>query len=513
MSDNKNEISVLLQASKIIAKSLNPEASINALLELLNKEKGLTKGRVLLADDAGVLRIQYYFGLSDEERQRGMYHIGEGITGTVMETSKIALVPDIRQEPAYLSRASDPLSISSDTVAYIAVPILSENRAIGVLAIYRSKPDMETLDTDINVLTVIAALIKMVLKIDYLVKEKTDSLTEENRALLKTLMRGGATHDIIGRSKSLRGAIKQALQAANSNATVMLNGESGTGKEKFARMIHFASPQKNQPFITINCAAIPDNLLESELFGHVKGSFTGAIKDKIGKFEAADGGTLFLDEIGDMNIELQAKLLRALQEKVIQKVGDTKEIKINVRVITATHKNIKDAVNQGDFRLDLYYRLNVLPIPLPPLREREGDINLLSLFFLNRANQRYKRNITFSENALACLNGFDWPGNIRQLENVIERVVIHAETDRATEKEIQNILNEESSITFSNFAASIKTPIHMMNRPYSRVRGHEYQDIVNAIKLTKGNKTQAALSLGMTPRQLQYRIEKLAIKY
>ncbi|MDH5258176.1 MAG: sigma-54 dependent transcriptional regulator, partial [Gammaproteobacteria bacterium] len=287
---------------------------------------------------------------------------------------------------------------------------------------------------------------------------------------------------------------------------------SGTGKEKFARMIHFSSQQKDQPFITVNCAAIPDNLLESELFGHTKGSFTGATQNKIGKFEAANNVTLFLDEIGDMNYDLQAKLLRALQEKTIQRVGSTTETTINVRVITATHKNIKDAVNQGHFRLDLYYRLNVLPIELPPLRERKGDIKLLSLFFLNRANQRHRKNISLTAEIIHHLDQHQWPGNIRQLENVIERIVILSETEIVTKDQVRYFLDDENSVSPINSTVRGFPGAQMFNRPYAKVNENERNMILESLKTSGGNKTQAALNLGMTPRQLHYRIEKLAIE-
>ena len=510
----KTDIELLLSASKIISTNLDSEAAITALLQLLDQVSGLSKARVLLPNTDDILEINFSYGLTEKEINRGKYMVGEGITGKVMSTGQIALIPDIRHEPSYLNKTHESIALSKETIAYIAVPILKVNVPRGVLAVYRSQPDANTLQDDLNVLQVFATLIQMVLQIDNLLSEKTVSLRVENTELRNALLKNSLNHDIIGNSPALKSAIKTALQAANSNATVMLNGESGTGKEKFARMIHFSSPQKEEPFITVNCAAIPENLLESELFGHTKGSFTGATQNKIGKFEAANKGTLFLDEIGDMSYDLQAKLLRALQEKSIQRVGATEETPINVRVITATHNNIKDAVNQGNFRLDLYYRLNVIPIELPPLRKRLGDIKLLSLFFLNRANQRHRKNIMFNQSIIDLLDQYSWPGNIRQLENIIERIVILSETEIIEKHQIEYFLFDENKVTpiDKNKQKENLSMSQTFNRPYAKVSSNERNKIIETLQASGGNKTHAALSLGMTPRQLYYRIEKLEIE-
>jgi len=485
--------------------------AVTALLQLLDKVNGLSKARVLLLSQDNILEIKYSYGHTVSEIERGKYLLGEGVTGKVVESGKIALVPDIREEPSYLNKITQAEDFSNHKVAYIAVPILKENKPIGVLAVYRSRPDDNTLHDDLLVLQIIATMIQMVLQITYLLEKKTDTLKTENKELRQALLDESLSHDIIGNSPPLKKAIKTALQAAMSDATVMLYGESGTGKEKFARMIHFSSAQKAQPFITVNCAAIPENLLESEFFGHVKGSFTGATSNKIGKFEAANNGTLFLDEIGDMTSELQAKLLRALQEKLIQKVGSNHEVPVNVRVITATHKNIKDSVNQGKFRLDLYYRLAVLPIELPPLRDRSSDVKLLSLFFLNRANQRHRKNITFSQDVFSYFGQYSWPGNIRELENIIERIVILNESNNVGKEQIKNMLEGDVFVTPQVANSRMPLDAHMFGRPYSKVSADERDQIVSSLQASRGNKTQAALSLGMTPRQLHYRILKLKI--
>ena len=507
----RNDIDVLFEASKVITQTLDPETSICKLLELLVRESGLSKPRVLMLDDKQLLRVKFSFGLTPQERALSRYAIGEGITGKVMSTGKIALVPDVSSEPEYLAKTTDISTLRAERVAYIAVPILTDEAAAGVLTVHRTNPTTPLLESDLTLLSIFAAFIQQALRIDQFIKDKTQSLTEENTSLRAALTEQKTAYGIIGESKILRAAVKIALQAADSQATIMLNGESGTGKEKFARMIHVASVRKDKPFITVNCAAIPESLLESELFGHEKGAFTGAINQKAGKFEAAHGGTLFLDEIGDMHIDLQAKLLRALQEHTVQRVGATSEIAVDVRVIAATHRNLKELINEGRFRLDLYYRLNVLPIDLPPLREREGDIRLLALYFLQRANQRHGRNAIFGPDALSLLEQYTWPGNIRQLENVIERAVILVETGIIAESHMRAFLESETQNEPSAPMGNEHTKYAFGNRPYMRVRDSDRNQILETLAASRGNKTQAALALGFTPRQLQYRMNKLGI--
>ena len=507
----RDDIGVVFEASKVIAKTFSSDTSIIQLLELLVRTAGMSKARVLLLDESNTLRVKYSCGLTAKESELGIYAIGEGVTGRVLTTGNIALIPDIRREPAYLAKTTDISTFSGGRVGYIAVPIFALDAAIGVLTVHRVNPTIPLLESDLTLLRIFAAFIQQVLRIDQLVTDKTQNLAEENNLLRAALLEQKTAYGIIGSSAVLRAVVKTALQAADSHATIMLNGESGTGKEKFARMIHVASVRKDKPFITVNCAAIPESLLESELFGHEKGSFTGAINRKLGKFEAAHAGTLFLDEIGDMNVDLQAKLLRVLQERSMQRVGGTDDIVIDVRVIAATHRNLKELINEGSFRLDLYYRLNVLPIELPPLREREGDVRLLALYFLQRANQRHNRNALFSPDAFSLLEQYAWPGNIRQLENVVERAVILVESGIINEARIQSFLAEEMQNEPTDAITSTYSKGGYSGRPYVRVQSSDKKQILDALADSRGNKTQAALSLGLTPRQLQYRMSKLNI--
>ncbi len=506
---NADVADVFLLAADMMSKSLAPEQAIVGFLRLLAERLHLDKGRVVLPDrDSGVLRIRYAHDLTAEERARGIYAIGEGVTGRLMRDGGTALIPDVGAEPEYVARVSGRTASHDGNMAFIAVPILQDEHPVGVLAVTATHDAACSCEGALYVLQVLASMIGQILRIDDL--SAVEGRAPMNGGFERRRGHSGAGYGILGNSQALRQAQQQALRAASSEATVMLVGESGTGKEKFARMIHLSGARRDKPFVCINCATIPENLLESELFGHEKGSFTGATDTRPGKFEFASGGTLFLDEIGDMDIDLQAKLLRALQEKSIQRIGGRGEIPVDVRIITATHKNLQDLVNGGAFRLDLYYRLNVIAIELPALRERKGDIRLLAVYFLNRENQRYGRNVVLADGALDLLDQYDWPGNIRQLENVIERMVVMADGERVPLGDVERILHDEARIqAVTEYRPAAEA---MVNRPYARVREQERAMIEAALQQARGNKTQAAKQLGLTARQLHYRLAKLSIR-
>ncbi len=526
------ELLVVQEAARLITKSSDPEPAIRGILRLLSQLLGLNRGRVLLpCPDDGTLDIRYAYGLTAEERARGRYMIGEGITGKVFQTGQVALIQNIDQEPTYLARAVDRTTLPNEAVAYIAVPIVLDEFPAGVLAVHRLRQRERPFRRDVALLQVLATLIGQVLRVNQLVAERTANLLSENQLLKNKLESKGARYGIMGQSPALQQAIQQALQVASTGTTVLLLGESGTGKERFARMQHLASDRAEGPFVSINCAAIPATLIESELFGHEKGSFTGATAMKRGKIELASGGTLFLDEIGDLDLELQAKLLKVLEHKIIQRVGSSKEIPVDVRILAATHKNLQEAVNENRFRLDLFYRLNIFPIRLPPLRSRQGDVPILARYFLNLANQEYGRNLSFGPGALEMLDGYPWPGNIRQLENLVKRAVLMSTDSLITRELIKQILSDEDGINapeggqFSHAhrpyynerppipsAPTIPHGVPDGMRPYARVREDEKERILDALQRHQGNKTRAAIGLGMTPRQLRYRIQKLGLE-
>lgn len=330
---------------------------------------------------------------------------------------------------------------------------------------------------------------------------KLRELQQENVRLRDEVEDKYSIANMVTHSARMKEVVKMTLQVARSDATVLIQGESGTGKELIAKAIHFNSPRKDKPLITVNCPSIPDNLLESELFGHVKGAFTGALKDRKGKFEMADGGTIFLDEIGDLKDELQAKLLRVLQENEIEKVGETKIIKANARVVAATNKNLQQLMEQGQFRRDLYYRLSVVPITIPPLRERKEDIPFLCEFFIHRYSKG--KNPAVDPQVIDALQEYDWPGNIRELENLIERLLV---------------LSSSGKISLHDLPASLLQkvpPLHSFSSPPGvsmTLEDAERTAINNALTEADGNQSKAARLLDIPRHVLLYRMEKLGLK-
>lgn len=532
-STPESELLVVQEAARLITKSANPQPAIQGILRILSQLLGLNRGRVLLpSSETNTLQILYSYGLTDEEKVRGRYLIGEGVTGKVYQTGQVALIQDIDEDPMYLARAVDRATLPNEAVSFIAVPIIIDKNPSGVLAVHRLRQRTRPFQRDLALLQVLSTLIGQVLRVNELVAERTAVLLSENQFLKNKLESKGSRYGIMGQSPALQQAIQQALQVADTGTTVLLLGESGTGKERFARMQHLASDRLEGPFVSINCAAIPATLIESELFGHEKGAFTGATSLKRGKVELASNGTLFLDEIGDLDLDLQAKLLKVLEQKVIQRVGGSKDIPVDVRIVAATHKNLQEAVNENRFRLDLFYRLNIFPIRLPPLRARQGDVNILAHYFLHAANQEYERDVAFGPGAIEVLDGYPWPGNIRQLENLVKRSVLMCVDKQISHDLVKQILIDEDGINSpepdSSFHSVQFQPHHGKTipnplpdqlmpvdglRPYARVRGDEAETILAALTQHQGNKTRAAISLGMTPRQLRYRIKKLELSF
>ncbi|MFT7336712.1 MAG: Nif-specific regulatory protein [Marinobacter maritimus] len=522
-----SDLSVLHEAAKLIGHSATPEIAITSTLRLMSQMLGLNRGRVLLPSAANSdLHIRYSYGLTGAERQKGRYKYGEGITGKVMKTGKLAVVQNIDDDTGYLFRAIERTTLPDNMVAYIAVPIMDGDTPTGVLAAHRLRMRPRPLDADLVILRILATFIAQIIKINNLIDERTSYLQEENRELKDALQNKYANHGILGESPAIHDALNQIARVANTPVTVLITGESGTGKERFSQALHLNSARKDSPFLAINCAAIPEQLLESELFGHERGAFTGATSAKQGKIELANGGTLFLDEIGDLNLELQSKLLRVLEGQIIQRVGGVRDIPVDVRIITATHKNLQEAVNRGTFRLDLFYRLNVFPIHLPPLRKRAGDVQLLARHFLMSANRDYSRYTVFGQGVMERLESYNWPGNIRQLENVIKRSVLTALNGAISIQDIEMILLQESAInnpleamqasssSSVSRAPDLEAPTaSAQGRPYSWVREDESRAIEEALERTRGNKTRAAAILNMTPRQFRYRMEKLGVEH
>tara|TARA_R110002051_G_scaffold17586_1_gene51129 strand:+ start:7136 stop:8743 length:1608 start_codon:yes stop_codon:yes gene_type:complete len=531
----KRELVVILEMAKLLEKPLDAPRTIQGILRLLAQLYGLNCGRVSLPVPASnTLEVRYSYGLAPEDLKAGRFtlNINQGVTGYVMRTGSIGLVPDVSKEPLFIYRVAELSNHTGGRMTFIAVPILESGTPIGVLSVQREGLHERPFDDDISLLRIAASMIGQVLRIHQFVVDQTAHLVKENQHLrhsiaVEAMLKQSLAHGILGTSPALMDAVRSTIQVARSDAPVMLLGESGTGKEKFARMTHQQSDRREKPFICINCAAIPAELLESELFGHAKGAFTGASQAKQGKIVQADGGTLFLDEIGDMPLALQAKLLRVLQEKKVDPVGSDHAISVDFRVITATHVNLQESVNQGRFRLDLFYRLHVVPVHLPPLRERQDDIRQLALHFLNELNHHYERNWSLEGDAFEILEHFDWPGNIRQLQNVLERTALTSDADSLSGEKIKRSLASESSINLPQHihqekgASAPSAPLANRShngtgqRPYGRsynwVNQGEAAHIRAMLVDTNNNQSEAARRLNISLRQLRYRVSKLGI--
>lgn len=518
------ELLLLSQVMRGVGASLGSAAVLREMLHLMSELLGLNRGRIVLADEGGEgaaggaaepggSRVVHAYGLTRTEAGRARYAKGEGVTGRVLATGQAAIVQDVDAEPAFLFRAVPRSRLPPETVAFLALPIEVGRRTIGVLACHRIRSRTRPLADDVAILRILATLAGQMLQLERLVEQTTRGLAERNEQLERALHSAAARYGIVGSSPPLLRALGELERVSPANAPVLLLGESGTGKELFARALHLASPRRDAPFIKVNCAAIPESLFESELFGHERGAFTGAHGERAGWFELADRGTIFLDEIGELPLALQTKLLRTLQEGTVLRLGGQRERQVDVRLVAATHRDLDREVAQGRFRRDLYYRLDVIPIRLPALRERPEDIPLLVLHFLNRANQAHQRNVNVTPAALARLERHPWPGNIRELANVIERLVLLAETPQVDAEALGRLLRAAEQAPPAHTADALPVPLPAAGgvRDYWRANSHPAHALTEALARHGGNQSRAAQSLGMTPRQFAYRVKKLGL--
>ncbi len=431
-SVKSKDLEEIIKISTLINSTFDINELLNRIMDSANKVVKAEASSLLLIDET-TNSLYFHVALGDkgEEVKKFTLKMGEGIAGWVAQHSKPLLVPDVTKDSRFYADVSKKINYKTKSI--LCVPLKLKDKTIGVLEVINkigadsfSEEDQSLLETFSNLAAIAIENARLYQDIKF-----------ENINLRKELISDKLPTTFIGKSKIIKEKLEMADQVAKTNTTVLLLGESGTGKELFAEHIHYKSERKNKPLIKVNCAAIPENLIETELFGHVKGAFTDAVADKMGKFELADGGTIFLDEIGELSYSVQSKLLRVLQDKIIQRVGDTISKKVDVRLIAATNKNLYEEVKENRFREDLFFRLNVFPIILPPLRDRREDIPLLAEYFLNKFNIDLKKNIKgFTKDAIEMLKNYYWPGNVRELQNVIERSVVLCKGDIITRKDI-----------------------------------------------------------------------------
>ena len=494
---------LLSEMSRVATDAGDLSSALKILLELMQRHMNVVRGMVSLYDPAsGNIYVHESFGCTPEEAARGVYQLGEGITGRVVELGEPIVVPRISEEPSFLNRTASRTGVEDSNLSFLCVPIKRGKKVLGTISAERIYDNRRLLKLDVEVLSILAATAAQTVELHLLANVDKVALENENRRLKSELQVKFKPSNIIGNSKPMQEVYRLIEKIARSKTTVLILGESGVGKELVASAVHYNSPSAAGPFVKFNCAALPESVIESELFGHERGSFTGATTTRKGRFEEAHGGTVFLDEVGELSLPMQAKLLRVLQEKTFERVGGNLPIKVDLRILAATNRDLQAMVAAGSFREDLYYRLNVFPLTIPPLRERGNDIIALADHFVAKFSAQMgievKRISTPAINMLSC---YHWPGNVRELENVIERAVI---------------LAEDGVIHGYNLPPSLQTPIAeevaYAGGLEARLKAVEYEMIVEALKLHHGNTTEAATELGLTRRILGLRMATYKLK-
>ncbi len=494
---NKNHLEIIQAIIQILNDSQIPKSNLSTVLEVLADKLSVTRSFLLVYQpETDKLSPIAANGLDVTDFRRLEKKAEKTLFRTVFDSGKSVIVPRLSFEPTL-----DFLQKSDTEASLIVLPVTLENKILGVFAaefVYREKFDFEQ---NKLFLSVVASLVAQAFKVENAVSDERQKLADENSHLRQELKEKYDFSQIIGNSSPMRHIYDQVSQVARSNATVLLRGESGTGKEMIAHAIHYNSLRSKQPFIKVNCAALPETLIESELFGFERGAFTGADRRKKGRFELADNGTLFLDEIGDLSPQTQIKLLRVIQEREFERLGGTETIKINVRLITATNKNLEEEIANGRFREDLFYRLNVFTIFLPPLRERKSDILLLAEHFLSKFEREHGKEIKrISTPAIDMLASYHFPGNVRELENVIERAVLVCDSNVIHGHHLPPTL-QTAEVTGTVTQVSL----------VSAIESYESDLIQDALKSTRGNVAKAAKMLDTTERILGYKIKKYNI--
>ena len=492
---NYEELAALHAIAKILAQPRELREQLEQALQEMSNRLGMERGMISLMDrETGDVWLDVAHGV-DIEGKNVIYQPGEGITGKVAQTGRPMACANLGKEALFLDRTGARRFLNRAELTFLCVPIIYDARVVGVLSADKVTRQVENLERELALLSAVAELLAKAVQ--------SRALEEENRRLRKIVGRSRTpSPDIIGHSKVMQDVFGLVAQVADSNTTVLVHGETGTGKELVARAIHKKSSRLKGPLVQVNCAAIPDTLIESELFGHERGAFTGALHQRRGRFEEAHGGTIFLDEVGDLSAAAQMKLLRVLQEKQFQPLGSSRVVRVDVRIIAATNRVLEQDLATGRFRADLFYRLNVFPIYLPPLRDRGSDIILLADHFVLKYSQEMGRAVRKISPAVSdILLAYHWPGNVRELENCMERAVLLATGDTIETVHLPPSLQALTRNDERKGQGKLNTVVEAQEREL----------ILGALRETDGNQTRAAKLLGTTKRIIQYRIRKLGI--
>jgi transcriptional regulator with GAF, ATPase, and Fis domain len=485
------DLNVLLEFSRTLNSVRSLAALQEKVLEAVLAIASADRAAILLTD-SGINNFSSIVGRDRKLGANQSIHASQTILNRVLEEGLAILSDDVASDTSY--QAAESL-IGRRVHSVLAVPLEAQDKVLGVLYLEATSPGARFDKDLLQLVTTLGNITALAIQNSQFMER----LSGENRRLQEEL---SIHHSMVGESKAMRDVYGFVSRVAGRDSTVLITGESGTGKELAARAIHGNSARADKPFVAINCAAITETLLESELFGHERGAFTGAVAQKKGKLELAEGGSVFLDEIGELALPMQAKLLRVLQEREFERVGGTRPIKLDVRLIAATNRDLKEASREGTFRPDLYYRLNVVLLPMPALRERRDDIPLLAAFFAAHFGEKVKRRVAgVSAEAKNCLMRYDWPGNVRELENAIERAVVLGATELILPEDLPEAILEET--------ADAGEPINALN---DGVREAKKALIERAIEQANGNYTEAAGILGVHPNHLFRLVRTLKLK-
>jgi len=495
------QLSDLLELSQTLGATLNLRAALQRVLAMLEESHGTLSGVIVLRDgDSGELTVEAASG-AGATAPKARYRVGEGIVGRVVQSGRPVIVPQVSREPLFLDRSGVFRRSGRSEMSYVCVPIRAEHRTVGAFGVALAFQADRTYEQEAKFYGVVASMIGQAVRVHHLVESERKRLLDENTKLRRELTERYDIRNLVGSSRAMQSVYEQVAQVAGSTTTVLLRGESGTGKELVAHAIHYSSPRAKKPFVKVSCAALPESLVESELFGYEPGAFTDARAQKKGRFELANGGTIFLDEIGELTPSTQVKLLRVLQEREFERLGGVAPIKVNVRVIAATNKDLEEAVKDGTFREDLYYRLNVYSIYLPPLRERKTDIPLLVDHFIDKHAAAHGKDVRrIATSAIDMLMSYHWPGNVRELENCVERAVVVCDGGAIHAHHLPPTL-QTAEVSGTLPRQSLKEALD----------AYEKDLVQDALKSARGNRAKAARLLHTTERILGYAVRKHGI--